>query len=119
MSVERDRALLSRFEPVIHYTHGERFFPMDVEPYVRACSLWMHNPPEGPVCLVPEGDLTLERLAQPRAGGSRAVYYLKFIDPLNIAELAADRLKIISQGLRGEGWQGAFRAGRGRLARVA
>ena len=71
MSVERDRALLSRFEPVIHYTHGERFFPMDVEPYVRACSLWMHNPPEGPVCLVPEGDLTLERLAQPRAGGAK------------------------------------------------
>ena len=41
MSAEQDRALLRRFEPVIHYSRGERFFPMDVEPYVRACSLWM------------------------------------------------------------------------------
>ncbi|MCG2769015.1 MAG: hypothetical protein L6435_11635 [Anaerolineae bacterium] len=118
MSIQEDGALLRRFEPVIRYTRGERFFPMDVEPYVCACSLWMQKPREEPVCLIPEGKLTLERLAQPRARGSQAVYYLKFIDPLNIAELAADKLKALSQGLRGEGWQDAFRAGRGRLARV-
>lgn len=118
MSAERDRSLLRRFEPVIRYTRGEKFFPMDVEPYVRTCGLWMQRPREAPVCLVPEGKLTLEKLAQPRAGGSQAIYYLKFIDPLNIAELAADRLKTISQGLRGESTEDAFRAGRGRLARV-
>lgn len=34
-----DEALLRRFEPVLRCTKGDRFFPMDVEPYVRACGL--------------------------------------------------------------------------------
>ena len=39
-----DVDILRAFEPVVRYTHGEKFFPMDVEPYVRASSLWLHVP---------------------------------------------------------------------------
>jgi hypothetical protein len=118
MSTETDRALLRRFEPVIRYTRGERFFPTDVEPYVHACSLWMQRPDEEPVCLVPEGELTLDRLAQPLVGGSEDVYFLKFIEPLDIHKLAAYNLQRIMQGFTKKGSQDVFRAGRGRLARV-
>ena len=37
VSVESPEALLRRFEPVVRSTKGDKFFPMDVEPYVRAC----------------------------------------------------------------------------------
>lgn len=110
---ETDRAWLRRFEPVIRYTRGERFFPMDVEPYVRECSLWVQQPEAEPECLVPEGELSLETLAEPRAHGFGAVYFLKFIEPLNIRQLAAYALKE-RLGHRSE----AFHVGRGRLARV-
>jgi hypothetical protein len=89
MSAETDCALLRRFEPVIRYTRGEQFFPMDVGPYVRACSLWMQRPDEDPVCLIPEGELTLDKLTQPRAGNFGTVHFLKFIEPLDIRKLAA------------------------------
>ena len=118
MNSEARRALLRRFEPVIRYTRGESFFPMDVEPYVRASSLWMQQPGTEPECLVPEGELTPEKLAQPRSEGSNTVYFLKFIDPLNIARLAAYRLRLVRQGLTKRGTRDRFRPGRGRLARV-
>jgi hypothetical protein len=118
MSHEATRALLRRFEPVIRYTRGESFFPMDVEPYVHACSLWVQQPGREPECLVPEGELTLEKLAQPRSDGSDSVYFLKFIEPLNIAKLAAYRLRQVRHGLTKRGSQDRFRPGRGRLARV-
>jgi len=118
MSAETDRTLLRRFEPVIRYTRGERFFPMDVEPYVRACSLWIQQPDEDPVCLIPAGELTLDKLAQPRADGSEAVYFLKFIEPLDIRKLAAYNLQRIMRGFTRKGPQDVFRAGSGRLARV-
>jgi hypothetical protein len=57
-----DEALLRRFEPVARYTQGDRFFPMDAESYVRACSLWVGRPGEDDVCLVPHGKLTLDLL---------------------------------------------------------
>lgn len=115
MNPEAERALLKRFEPVIRYTRGEKFFPFSVERYVKACSLWMQRPGEEPTCLVPEGQLTLEKLAEPRAYGFGAIYYLKFIEPLNVKDLAIYRLK---QGLRKKDPKDVFRAGRGRLARV-
>jgi len=118
MSATADRALLRRFEPVIHFTRGESFFPMAVEPYVAVSSLWVQRPDESPVCLVPEGELTLDKLAQPRAGGSEAIYYLKFIEPLNIRKMAAYRIQRARRGLTKRDAPDVFRAGRGRLARV-
>lgn len=112
-----DLALLRRFEPVIRYTRGEQFFPMDVESYVRACSLWVHRPGRSPECLVPQGELTLDKLTEPRRDEFEAVYFLKFIDPLNIAELAAYRLQESLTFLKKED-KDIFHAGPGRLARV-
>ncbi len=105
------RALLRRFEPVIRYTRGELFFPMNVEPYVRESSLWVQRPGEEAECQVPEGELTLARLAEPRADGFQAVYFLKFIEALNVVDLAAylfQKKSVLE----------VFHPGRGRLARV-
>jgi hypothetical protein len=81
---------------------------------VEKCSLWIKPAGENPECLVPEGELNLEKLSESRLDGFGAVHYLRFIDPLNLAELASYRLK----NLRGRGVDPKFRAGRGRLARV-
>ncbi|MDX1688173.1 MAG: hypothetical protein R3248_09345 [Candidatus Promineifilaceae bacterium] len=111
-------ALLRRFEPIIRYTRGEEFFPMDVEPYLERCSLWQQFPGGEPRCLVPEGELTPETLAEPRLAGFGAIHFLKFITPLNLAELAAYRLQNLQEGLKRRDGREQFRAGRGRLARV-
>ena len=115
-----DEALLRRFEPVLRCTKGDRFFPMDVEPYVRACSLWVQRPGEEPVRVVPGGKLTLETLPQQPLDGSGAVHFLRFTDPQNLPEgdgrgVGALRERA-ARGLRET--REAFRAGRGRLARV-
>ena len=113
MDSKVDEALLRRFEPVARYTRGDRFFPMDAEHYARACSLWVERPGEEAVCLVPHGKLTLERLAQPDPDEFGAVRYLRFTDPRN----AKDLIRQDARRAR-ESRQDAFRAGRGRLARV-
>ncbi|MBN1261831.1 MAG: hypothetical protein JXB35_14230 [Anaerolineae bacterium] len=115
---DEDRALLQRFEPVVHFTGGERFFPMDVERYVQEASLWVQRPGEPPLCLVEEDVLTLECLAEPHPNEPETVVFLKFIEPLNIAELAAYEVKRVRQGLAEHKSKEVFRAGLGRLARV-
>jgi hypothetical protein len=113
--LQADCALLRRFEPVLRYTRGEQFFPMSADTYVQNCSLWLQRPNKKPVCLIPQGELTLENLAEPRTADFGAVYFLKFIEPLNIAELAAYALQ---QGFAPKDPQEVFHAGPGRLARV-
>jgi hypothetical protein len=113
-----DLELLRRFEPVIRYTKGERFFPIDIERYIAQCSLWVQRPNESPELLVPQGELTMEKLVMPRNDGFGAVYFLKFIDPLDVLELARyslnEAVKTITHGES----ENVFHAGRGRLARV-
>ena len=43
-STATDLELLRAHEPVVRFTAGEQFFPMDVERYVRSCSLWLYHP---------------------------------------------------------------------------
>lgn len=117
-NVEADRALLRRFEPVVYYTQGERFFPIEVDGYVRESSLWVQYPRTSARCVVPEGELTLDVLAQPRISDAEALYFIKFIEPLNIAELAMHRLREVRDNLAGVQKTDRFRAGQGRLARV-
>ncbi len=114
----RHRALLRRFEPVVRYTRGELFFPMAVDAYVREASLWVQRPNEEPECLIPEEDLTLEALTYPPSDSFDAVYFLKFIDPMNLGELAAYRFQQVRDELLEGQWRERFRSGRGRLARV-
>ncbi|GLY82226.1 hypothetical protein [Actinoallomurus iriomotensis] len=54
---ESDLELLRRYEPVLSYTDGERFFPVAVEDYLACCGLW-----RGEEQLVPAGELTAEVL---------------------------------------------------------
>ena len=119
VSIESPEALLRRFEPVVRSTKGDKFFPMDVEPYVRACSLWVQRPGEEAVCVVPRGKLDLEGLAQQPLDEAGAVHFLKFADPRDLAS-PGSRIRVFgrraARGLKES--REAFRAGRGRLARV-
>jgi len=117
MGRAEDIALLRRFEPVLRYTRGERFFPMSAEAYVRESSLWIQRSGSAARCLVPEGQLTLEKLAEHRAEGFDAVTYLQFIEPLNLADLARYQLEE-SRRRKERDELDVFEAGRGRLARV-
>jgi len=118
--VEAATALLRRFEPVIRSTGGDKFYPMDVEPYVRACSLWVQRPGEGAVCVVPGGEMSLDRLAQQPMDEAGAVHFLKFTDAEDLGpDSRSRRLRLFRRRAkdRKESTR-AFRAGRGRLARV-
>ena len=107
--------LLRRFEPVIRFTKGEWFYPMDCGPYVDACSLWVRRPRQDAVCVVPAGELTLERLAQQPEDTTGAVHYLKIPNPKE-EEKRGRRAK---RSHTNPDWpKETFRAGRGRLARV-
>ena len=75
----------SGFEPVVRSTKGDKFYPMDVEPYVRACSLWVQRPGEEAVCVVPQGKLDLDTLAQQPLDEAGAVHFLMFTDPQDLA----------------------------------
>jgi hypothetical protein len=111
---QKEKALLKRFEPIVRYTKGEAFFPFDVERYVQNSSLWVHRPGLGAERILDEGELTLETLGEASSEPFGSVQYLKFIEPLNVTQLASLRLQGLSREKRAE----AFHAGPGRLARV-
>jgi hypothetical protein len=117
---EADTVLLRRFEPVIRSTTGDRFYPMDVEPYVRACSLWVQRPGEEAVCIVPGGELSLDRLSQQPRDEAGAVHFLKFTDAGDLGSASrGGRLRLFRRRAKDrKESKRAFRAGRGRLARV-
>ncbi len=115
MSTISDRQLLRQYEPVLRFTRGEEFFPTRAQHYLERCSLWVQQPGAEPELLLPEGAVTQENLGEDRPTGFGAVQYLKFIDPLNLAELAAFRLK---EGLTKRPQEDIFHPGLGRLARV-
>jgi hypothetical protein len=113
-------ALLQRFEPVIRSTSGDKFYPMDVEPYVRASSLWVQRPGEEAVCVVPGRKLSLDRLAQQPMDEAGAVHFLKFTDAGDLGlDARGGRLRLLGKrAMDRKESRRAFRAGRGRLARV-
>ena len=120
LDAETASALLRRFEPVVRFTKGERFYPMDVEPYVRACSLWVQHPGEEAVRVVSNGELTLDRIAQQPDDEFGAVHFLKLTDPRSDGKSGSRRLQwglLRKRVVEGEPRE-TFRAGRGRLARV-
>jgi hypothetical protein len=109
-----DLELLRRFEPVAYFTNGEPFFPTDVGHYVRDCSLWERYPDGHEKLLVKQGELTLEKLVEPRPAAFGTVRFLRFIENLSLTESAqvlADQARLRLK-LRNN-----FHAGIGRLAR--
>lgn len=113
-----DTAILRRFEPVICYTRGEHYFPIDIERYIQQCSLWVQRSDQPAELLVPQGELTVEKLTEPRLDGFGTVYFLKFIEPLDAIELARYSINQAVKSLTQRDDEDVFRAGRGRLARV-
>ena len=69
-STAPDVEILRAFEPIVRYTQGEKFFPMDVERYLREASLWLYVPDGSDQEVVPEGELTL---GEPRAAARGAL----------------------------------------------
>ena len=60
---DEKRAVLRRFEPIVRYTRGEQFFPMDVERYLAESSLWVAHPGKADRELVSQGSLSPAELA--------------------------------------------------------
>src|SRR3712207_1119256 len=119
LDARTSETLLRRFEPVIRFTKGEWFYPMDVKPYVRACELWVRHPGEEAVCVVPAGKLTLENLAQQPEDSAVAVHYLKTPPPKEGEKRGFWARLFRSRARVGPDWpREIFRAGRGWLARV-
>ncbi len=111
---DSDQDLLRRFEPVLHFTRGEQFFPTDVDRYVKKCSLWAHYPDGLDEQLLKEGELSLDGLAQPRPAPFGTVHYLRFIENLSLTETA----QVLTDQLRLRRLLGnRFHPGIGRLAR--
>ncbi len=76
------------------------------------CSLWVQRPDQEAVCLIPQPELTLERLAQPHPDVFQAVHFLKLDPPIARAP------EVKGQSIDSEETRQGFRAGLGRLARV-
>jgi hypothetical protein len=109
-----DLDLLRAFEPIVAYTKGESFFPIDVESHMQHCSLWVHQPDGKMEMLVPEGELDIARLIEPRAVAFGAVKFLRFVGALSLTESAQ---VLTTQARRRATQRDGFRAGQGRLAR--
>ncbi|MCO5969935.1 hypothetical protein [Actinoallomurus soli] len=86
---DRDLALLRRYEPILTYTTGERFFPVDAEDYIRCCSLW-----QGDQRLVEAGELTADRLVAAAADRAGAELSLLLVQrPFDRREVRAHRAR--------------------------
>ncbi|MCO5213037.1 MAG: hypothetical protein M9936_25345 [Caldilinea sp.] len=78
-----DLDLLRRYEPVVHYTRGEMFFPCAVDGYLRACSLWLADSERQTQQLAAPGELTPATLAAYRDAPLGHRYYLQCVaEPL-------------------------------------
>ena len=115
MNTDRQRSLLKQFEPILKFSRGEMFYPAPVEPYIRACSLWIQHPDRDPYRLVPRGEMTLERLSKPRLDEFGTIHFLKLTRPLAPPEMVAYNLQRLRQSAQEVH---RFRTGRGRLTRV-
>jgi len=115
MTHAEDLALLRRFEPILRFNRGERFFPMASAEYVSESSLWLRRKGEKPILVVPQADLNLDVLAEPRMGGFDSRYYMQFIDEIDAADLIKYNREHTRRKLHE---RDVFRSGGGRLSKV-
>ena len=75
-----DLDLLEKYEPVLRFAKSERFFPMAIEPYLEACSIF----PSGPFGIA-ESLMHLNEPLITRIGKMQSEqHYLRFVNkPLN------------------------------------
>jgi len=109
--VNDDLELLRRHEPIVRYTLGETFFPMDVTTYMAAASLWERLPDGSVRVLAQPGELDPASLSATMSGVTGFTY-------LNVAT-EAPPAEVARSFFAGEKVQAVgFRRGPGRLARV-
>ena len=89
-----DLELLRAFEPVVKYTQGEQFYPMDVERYIQQCSLWAHYPDGRQERLAARGELSTEKLAQSRPLDFGVIEYLRFVAPQSLQDKQVMQLRL-------------------------
>ena len=106
-----DLELLRRHEPIVRYTLGETFFPMDVTTYMAAASLYERLPDGTVRSLARPGELNPTTLSSTLSGVT-GFTYLNVATEAPPAELARSFLS--GQKLQAVG----FHRGPGRLARV-
>lgn len=109
-----DLDILRAFEPVVHFTKGERFFPVDVERYVAQASLWIQHPDGTEEEVVKKNDLDMKSLVMPRQYPFGTIEYLRFNEDISVTE-SARILTEVSKERRESGE--VFHPGTGRLAR--
>lgn len=84
---EDDLSLLRAYEPIVRFTKGELFFPTAVEPYIAQCSLWAGDDQGEVSCVVPPGELTIDRLCEAAARHRDRALSLRFVRaPLSRSE---------------------------------
>jgi hypothetical protein len=72
-------ALVRRYEPVLHFTSGEMFFPMPVDDYLARAALWVSGTDGGPAgLLVDHGRLSPDALAAASTSRPSASLYLRY-----------------------------------------
>jgi hypothetical protein len=113
-STASDVEILRAFEPIVRYTQGEKFFPMDVERYLLASSLWLYVPDGLDEEVVAEGALTVAGLVERREAPFGSLFYLRFIGQLDLQESAK---ALAGQRDLAKRQESQFHAGVGRLAR--
>ncbi len=75
-----DLELLRQYEPIVCYTNGEMFFPTATDEFVKGASLWINGPNGYVRELVPEGELTPEKLATFDEVPPEHTLYLRFVE---------------------------------------
>ncbi len=106
-----DLELLQRHEPIVRYTYGENFLPMDVGAFVANARLMVRRDDGEVVEVIPAGGLTLDLLAAPIADAPPGRQFLSVASEKTASELAPTLLQRRQQPAQ-------FRRGPGRLTRV-
>jgi hypothetical protein len=86
--------LLRKFEPVIHFTKGELFYPCAVDGYLQRCSLWIRDDHGNEKLLADVGELSAEKLALFKEVPLKHVLFLRFVDaPMDVIDYQSWRLR--------------------------
>ncbi len=83
-----DLGLLRRFEPIVKFTYGELFFPTGVDGYLAECDLFVGASQRERRLLVPQGELTAEKLVSYTAPPGENLYLRLVQKPLVGLDLA-------------------------------
>lgn len=84
----KDQELLKKYEPTLHFTAGELFYPCAVDGYLAQCTLW-----RGDHLVLRKGEINTNVLGRYESTPDKADYHLRFVEkPLSNTEAARWRL---------------------------